>query len=60
MTEEETASFLRAGYDNRALLEVIMGVALMVMSNYTNRLAKTPLNESFEPFAWTDSRADPK
>jgi uncharacterized peroxidase-related enzyme len=60
VTEEETASFLRAGYDNRALLEVIMGVALMVMSNYTNRLAKTPLNASFEPFAWTDSRVDPK
>lgn len=55
VSEAETEAFLRAGYDNRAVLEVIMGVALMVMSNYANRFANTPLNEAFEPFVWTDS-----
>ena len=54
--QTETDSFLRAGYDNRAILEVIMGVALMVMSNYANRFANTPLNDAFTPFIWRDSR----
>lgn len=49
----ETEAFLKAGYDNRAILEVIMGVALMVMSNYANRFANTPLNDTLEPFVWT-------
>lgn len=56
VSQAETEAFLRAGYNNRAILEAIMGVALMVMSNYTNRLASTPLNNAFEPFVWADCR----
>lgn len=39
-------AFLDAGYKRRNVLEVVLGVATKVMSNYTNHLAGTP-NDSF-------------
>lgn len=46
-------TFFEAGYNNRHLLEVITGVALKTLSNYTNHLAETPLDEVFQDAAWT-------
>ena len=46
-------TFLRAGYDRAAVLAVILGVALKVISNYTNHVAETPVNEAFQKHAWT-------
>ena len=46
-------AFLRAGYDRAAVLAVIVGVALKVISNYTNHVAETPVNEAFQKHAWT-------
>ena len=46
-------TFLRAGYDRAAVLAVIVGVALKVISNYTNHVAETPVNEAFQKHAWT-------
>lgn len=52
VSQLEIDAFLAAGYDNRAMLDVVLGVALMVISNYGNRLAGTPLNDAFKPFVW--------
>lgn len=46
-------TFLNAGYDRAAVLAVILGVALKVISNYTNHVAETPVNEAFQKHAWT-------
>ena len=46
-------TFLKAGYDRAAVLAVILGVALKVISNYTNHVAETPVNEAFQKHAWT-------
>lgn len=53
----EVEAFLAAGYGRQQVLEVILGVGLKVLSNYTNHIADTPLNEPFQKFAWTKPAA---
>ena len=48
--------FLEAGFTAEQVLEVVTGVAQKTMSNYTNHLAQTPLDEVFQPFAWSPAR----
>ena len=50
--DAEVAAFLEAGFSKRQVLEVILGAAQKVISNYTNHLAKTPIDKPFEKFAW--------
>ncbi|MDN5565228.1 MAG: carboxymuconolactone decarboxylase family protein [Psychrobacter sp.] len=45
-------AFLEAGFTKRQVLEVILGAAQKVMSNYTNHLANTPVDKPFQKFAW--------
>lgn len=40
------------GYTRETVLEVILGVSLKVMSNYTNHIAQTPLDAVFQGYAW--------
>ncbi|MBI4545756.1 MAG: carboxymuconolactone decarboxylase family protein [Gemmatimonadetes bacterium] len=48
----ELQAFLDAGYRRDQVLEVLVGVAMKTLSNYTNHIARTPLDEQFEAFAW--------
>lgn len=52
VTADQRDAFHAAGYDKRAELEIVLGIAQKVMSNYTNHLAQTPVDEVFEKFAW--------
>lgn len=52
VAEEETQAFLDAGFTETNILEIILGVAQKVMSNYTNHFAKTPVDQVFQKFAW--------
>ncbi|MDO6825030.1 carboxymuconolactone decarboxylase family protein [Marinobacter sp. 1_MG-2023] len=45
-------AFLEAGFTKRQILEVILATAQKVMSNYTNHLAETPVDEPFQKFEW--------
>jgi alkylhydroperoxidase family enzyme len=45
-------TFLAAGFTKRQILEVVLGVAQKVMSNYVNHLAETPVDEVMQKFAW--------
>jgi alkylhydroperoxidase family enzyme len=45
-------AFLDAGFTKRQVLEVVLGVAQKVMSNYTNHLAQTPVDQPFQKFEW--------
>ncbi len=53
LTAEQQDAFLAAGYTAAQALEVILGVTLKTLSNYTNHLAATPLDEAFAANAWT-------
>lgn len=46
-------AFFAAGYGRQQALEVILGVAVKTMSNYTNHIADTPVNGPTAKFAWT-------
>ena len=48
----DTKAFLAAGYSEANILEVILGTGLKVMSNYTNHVAKTPVDDNFAGNAW--------
>jgi len=45
-------AFISAGYKPEQVLEIIMGVALKVMSNYTNHVAETPVDAAFSANSW--------
>ena len=55
-TEEQVETFLAAGYSKAAVLEVILGTALKVLSNYTNHIAHTEVDAAFAPNAWTPAK----
>ncbi|HUE95441.1 MAG TPA: carboxymuconolactone decarboxylase family protein [Longimicrobiaceae bacterium] len=44
--------FREAGFEKAQILEVILGVAMKTLSNYTNHIAGTPLDEAFEAQRW--------
>lgn len=46
-------AFHAAGYTKANILDVILGVGLKTLSNYTNHIAKTPLDAPFQANAWT-------
>ena len=50
--DAEVQAFLDAGFTKRQMLEVVLGVAQKVMSNYTNHLANTPVDSVFAKFEW--------
>lgn len=52
VSEQELAAFLATGYTQRQVLEIILGLSQKVISNYTNHLAATPVDDAFKKFAW--------
>ena len=50
--DAEMQTFFDAGFNKRHVLEIVLGLSQKVMSNYTNHLAETPVDEPFEKFAW--------
>lgn len=52
VSDGDVEAFLAAGYTQRQVLDVILGVAQKVMSNYVNHLAETPVDAPFQKFDW--------
>lgn len=46
VSDDDVAAFKAAGYDNRAILDVLVLAATKLISNYTNHFADTP-NDAF-------------
>ncbi|MGD1913117.1 MAG: carboxymuconolactone decarboxylase family protein [Rivularia sp. (in: cyanobacteria)] len=51
--DSQIEAFMAAGYSKQQVLEVILGIAIKVMHNYTNHIAKTPLDKQFKPNVWS-------
>ena len=45
--EKDIEQFMAAGFTRAQVLEVILGVAMKTISNYSNHIAETPLDEAF-------------
>ncbi len=54
---ESIETFLASGFSRRNVLEVLLGVAQKVMSNYLNQIAETPVDAAFEKFIWKPGQA---
>jgi alkylhydroperoxidase family enzyme len=52
LSDAAIESFYAAGYSQRQLLEIVLGLSQKVMSNYVNHIAKTPVDRRFKKFAW--------
>ena len=39
--------------DKTTIFEVLVGVTMKTLSNYTNHIVDTPLDEQFAGFAWS-------
>ncbi|NET33496.1 MAG: carboxymuconolactone decarboxylase family protein [Cyanothece sp. SIO1E1] len=55
--DQEITAFLAAGYTQQQVLEVILGIAVKIIHNFTNHVAKTPLDKAFQPYAWSKPAA---
>lgn len=51
--DADIQAVLAAGYTRQNILEVILGTALKVMSNYTNHIAETAVDDAFSANAWS-------
>lgn len=49
---QDQQAFYAAGYQPRHVMDVLVGVAQKTMSNFTNHIAQTPLDNAFKAYAW--------
>ena len=52
-SDDVVQSFLDAGYGQQQILEVVLGVGLKTLSNYTNHLSQHPLDQAFQAAEWS-------
>jgi uncharacterized peroxidase-related enzyme len=52
LSEADVSAFKAAGYDNRAVLDVLVLAATKLISNYANHLAQTPLDPFMKGAEW--------
>jgi alkylhydroperoxidase family enzyme len=48
----ELQAFKAAGLNDANAVEVVLGVSLATLCNFTNNLGQAPLNPQYEPYAW--------
>jgi len=51
-TDEAVQAFLAVGYTKQTMLEVVLGISYKTISNYTNHLAHTPVDDAFSADEW--------
>ena len=50
--QTEIEAFYAAGYAQKQVLEVVLGLSQKVISNYVNHVAHTDVDDMFAKFAW--------
>jgi uncharacterized peroxidase-related enzyme len=55
LAPEDIQEFLKAGFSQAQLLEVIVVISTTAIANYTHNIAKTPIDEAFQAQSWTAS-----
>lgn len=53
VTQEDLDAFYEAGYGERQVLEIILGLSQKTISNYVNHIANTPVDEGFKKYDWS-------
>ena len=47
VSDDKAKAFLKAGFNESQLLSIILAVGIKTLSNYTNHLAQTPVDDTF-------------
>lgn len=55
ITDQDVKAFLNAGFTASNVLEIILAVGMVTLTNYTNHIAKTPLDDSLGQKAWRNA-----
>ncbi len=53
VSPEDLEAFLAAGFTKQTVLEINVVIAHKVLSNYTNHIVDTPVDDAFKRFTWT-------
>jgi uncharacterized peroxidase-related enzyme len=51
--ENKVQAFLQAGYQPSHMMDILVGIAQKTLSNFSNHIAGTPLDQAFEEYYWT-------
>jgi len=51
---EDLEAFLAAGFTKQNVLEIVVVIAHKVLSNYTNHIVATPVDDGFKQYTWTE------
>lgn len=52
VSKSSVERFFAAGYNSRNILDVVLGVAIKTITNFTNNIANTDLDTPFKAFSW--------
>jgi uncharacterized peroxidase-related enzyme len=53
VSDDELARFRDAGFTDQAALEIVLGISLATLCNFTNNLAHGPINDELKAYRWT-------
>ncbi|GEQ97197.1 hypothetical protein JCM17844_08340 [Iodidimonas gelatinilytica] len=56
--ESDLKAFFDAGYSKQNVLEVVLGITLKTLSNYSNHMMEPKLDEQFKPLEWTAPKSE--
>lgn len=59
-SQSDVEAFLSAGYREKDILEIIHAIAVKTISNYTNHIFHTEVDNIFSPHTWSDKKSDIK
>lgn len=51
ISKAEAGAFLKIGYEERQILEIILAISVKTLSNYSNHIFHTDLDDVFKPYA---------
>lgn len=52
VSDEDLDTFLATGFTKQNVFEILVAISHKVLSNYTNHIAKTPVDNVFKKFSW--------
>jgi AhpD family alkylhydroperoxidase len=55
---QSVQAFINAGYQPAHIFDALVGVAQKTLSNFTNHMAATPVDEQFKTRTWSPSQED--
>jgi len=55
---DNVEAFLASGYKEKDILEIIHAIAIKTISNYTNHIFHTDVDDAFSKYAWIDPQSN--